>query len=185
MNNKGSLYNNIMLGIILIGTLIGIIILFFLYTMIAPPATDSINTINGMVQGIVTDTKQSEGNLSNSLEISTRPISGISGIFEWVGYSMFVMLLVGYIMICYYVRSYPFLIAFWFIAIIGATLLSMILSNAYIDVSTGTDSIALAYQSYTTQDYMMTYLPHIIASTGLIAGIILFMIYLNNWKRRY
>ena len=170
MNKKG-LLNQIYIVIVLVVVLIAIIGLYSLGSIVLPIVVgEGTNTANTIHQSIV------DGGLvelQNASAVASQATVNALGVFELITYFVFLGLIIGYIMIAYYVRTYPFLGFFWLGAIVALVVIAMIMSNAYEQAKNETD-LNKFYTSWGTNDLLMSYLPHIVTVIGIIGGIILF-----------
>lgn len=171
MNKKGIYWQIMALFVILIalGT---IMMLFWGWSVIAPSATSIITDITSDLKQA--GTNSGDNNLSNALNVPLDAVKNTADNFAWVTYLIFIVSLLGFLVLCFYVRSYPFLIVFWIFGIIVMVVISLFITNAYQDTIAGEDYVSVASRAWTTNHYLMSNLPIIITGIGIIGGIILF-----------
>ena len=172
MKRKG-LLNQIYIVVIIAVILITIIGLFSLASIVLPILVGEGNLVTNIIQ---TDLQNSGIEpLQNASTTPTETISGILGAVELIVYFLFLGLIIGFIIIAYYVRTYPFLAFFWAGIMVILVIMAMIMSNAYEQAKNEPDLQAF-YTTWGSNDLIMSYLPHIIASIGILGGIVLFVL---------
>ena len=175
MNKKGDLVKNITMVLILFVVLGFLVGGYFLVSMVGPLVVgEGLNSMNILQTAI--NTTQQGTNLANASAVAVEFGTNFLGVIEVFVYFALVGLFLGYLIICYYARSYPFLAIFWVFAIIFLVLFAMILSNAYITTAESNSDINAFYQTWGTNDLLMRYLPHLVALFGITGGIFLFVL---------
>lgn len=173
MNDKRGLSGQIMAIIIMAIVLILIMLIVFIGQLVLPPLVSSVQDTSSIVQTAF----QSSGNqdLIAAGDASFVPASQSLNNLEWVSYTMFVILFLVFLIMCFYVRTYPFLLVIWIILIVILLIVSIYLAVVYQDlrVSPGLDTY---YQSWENTDFFLRYLPGIILIMGVVGGIIMFVI---------
>lgn len=175
MNKRGELTNQIMMVIILCLVAAALIGAFWIVSVIGPIVAGEGTSIANQISTSVHSVSPNTG-LDNATSVATNTTKGVLGTFELFVYLGFIGFFLGYLIICYYVRSYPFLAFFWIFIVIFLVFFSMLLSNAYQQAATTTLDMAAFYQSWGTNDFIMNYLPEIIAFMGITGGILLFVL---------
>jgi uncharacterized protein (UPF0333 family) len=173
MRKKGQV-NQIMILVILTLVIVGIMGIFWMYSMVAPIVSQTAGTLTDELV-IATAGMENEGNMSGAVRESAGIVTNSLPLLNYIGYFMFFMLILGFFLMAFFVRTYPFLIIFWIGLIFLLVLVALIMSNAY-QVAADTGEFSSAYSSFTMNDYVMRYLPHMIAVTGIFGGIILFVL---------
>jgi glucan phosphoethanolaminetransferase (alkaline phosphatase superfamily) len=173
MNKKG-LYKELAITVILALVIGGFMILFWIYSMVAPVLSKTSGDVTSAINSAAVQT--GDNNMTSAISTSTGIVTNTTPILKWIGYFALIFLFLGFIMIAFYVRTYPFLAFIWIGAIILLTVMAMILSNAYIQSYNTSDYLASAYGSFAANDYLMRYLPHIFAGFGILGGIVLFVL---------
>lgn len=172
MMNKKGLSNQIMV-VIVMGMIIGLIIVFSYAGMLFfPLVSDSFSTLGG----IMSDVSQETGNpaIQNATSSSFTPaVEGVQQL-EWISFTIFVFLIMTMLIMCFYVRTYPFLVFIWILIIVVLVFFSIFLANAYQDLRVG--SLGDVYTSWENTDYYLQWLPHIVMVIGIIGGIIMFVL---------
>lgn len=172
MKKKG-LVEQIYLVMVLIVILITVIGLFSLGSIVLPILVGEGNSVTDIIQ---TDLANSGIEpLQNASTVPAETVKGVLGVVELVLYFMFLGLIIGFVLIAYYVRSYPFLAWFWAGAMVIIVIMAMIMSNAYEQAKNEPD-LQSFYLTWGSNDLLMSYLPHIILSIGILGGIILFVL---------
>lgn len=173
MNRKG-IAEQIIYILIIFVILITILVVYFAWSMLAP----SISTITGQITNSAITAANSSGdqNLSVAATTALSPINNSLPILEWGTYFVLIMLFFGFLILCFFVRAYPFLIFFWVILIIILAFVSLFLTDSYLTASAGTSYVATADQGWTTNNFIMSNLPSIFVAVGIFGGIILFIL---------
>ena len=125
--NKRGLFDQ-MEKIVLLLTILGVIILvFIIIALISPPLLDATSTIAGAI--LSTD----DPIVNDSLAISVVPINtGIQNL-RWIGYSLLIFPILGFLMLSYFVRFYPMMIIFWIFGIIILVICAIFFSSGYVN----------------------------------------------------
>ena len=74
----------------------------------------------------------------------------------------------------YKTSPHPVFLGFYFALMLLLIFGSIVISNMYQDIYTGTDEIATRLQEQTMMSYMMLYAPHIMTLIAAVAGIFMF-----------
>lgn len=173
MNNRG-LFNQILIVLVLAIALGTVFLLYFVWVLTAPIVVD----LTGMAtQSIVNATNnQPDGNLTfasqNSFPIAERSANHL----EWIGFFVLIALLMGFLMIAFYVRTYPFLAWVWILVILIMVFIGILLSVSYTNLKESSSYLNNVYSNWETDNFILSYLPHLITGFGLLGGIILFML---------
>lgn len=174
LNNKRGVVEQIMSILIIIIVLVVIVVLFWAGSVTLPLLTgagsDAINQISTTI-----NTQAPNSDIANASNVATSIGTGVIGIMEYAVYFALIILIVGFMILAYYVRTYPFLSFFWVLIMIALTFLSMILSNAYTTASLQ-PATASYYSTWGSNGFIMENLPYIIVFVGFIGGIILFVL---------
>jgi hypothetical protein len=177
MKHKKGLLNQIYIVVILVAVLLFIIGLFSLGAIVLPIFAGQGIEVAGIVQNSLSTSGNQE--LEDAGEVATSTTINVLGGLELLVYLTLIGLVLGYIMIAYYVRTYPFLAFFWIGALVGLVIIAMIMSNAYETAKTSPELEAF-YSVWGTNDFLMSYLPHLVAFIGIIGGIVLFGLVATN-----
>ena len=139
------------------------------YSLIGPPI---LNTIDNAVTTLSTSQAGNQ-NISDALNATIVPVNRSLGNLEWISYSLPIMLLLVFILMCSYARSYPFLLPVW-LAICAILVFSAIVLSAGFENSTVNDGAL--YAGYEANNFFITYMPHMITAIGIIGGFVLLII---------
>ena len=167
MNSKGQL-RGILIAMVV---LIAIILFFFIWGLFAPPIVNIIQTSSNVISGAVAGSGNL--NLSTAVNSSIVPAAAALGNVQWISYGILIFLIIGFFIMVYFVRDYPFLIVIWIVFIIIMSFTSIYLSNAYNHVSSGNGEIAVLYRSWALNHFFLSNLPIITVMTGIFGGIIM------------
>lgn len=172
MNRKGDILSNIMIVMVLIVVVVGIIGVFSLGSIVLPIISgEGIDAANMIQESVAA---AGDSGLTNASTVATSTTINTLGIVEMLVYFLFLGLVIGFIIVSYYIRTYPFLGFFWIGGMVIIVIISMIMSNAYEQAKTG--DLASYYTTWGTNDLLMSYLPHIMAFITIFGGIVLFAI---------
>lgn len=173
MNNKG--FTQQVLIILIIGIVFAIMIIFYWAgSMVLPILTSAGSDITSQLQ-LSTSTNNPSSELANATATTGNIAKGIFGAVESIVYVFFIFLLMGFIALCFYVRSHPAFAFFWVFIIIGLAFVSMFVSNAYTSASQ-LPATSSYYSTWGTNDFLMSNLPIIVVVSGVIGGIFLFIL---------
>lgn len=160
--------------VVIMGIILGMLMLFVFIAQLAGPLLfGSVGDLgNTIKQGVE---NSGNPNLIAAQNSSIEPaIQGSVNNFEWITYSVLIVMLLGFIIMCFYVRTYPFLIFVWIAMIVILLLVSLILAYSYQE--TAASSVSGYYDAWENSDFLLKHLPVIILMTGLIGGIIMFVV---------
>lgn len=172
MGKTGQIQNSVFMIFILIGILLLGAILFFVYSLLAPPVVASANTLSTALQEV----SSQDAEIGGTINDTAIPILSATKNLEWFGYGVLVSFLFGYFIILFYVRSYPFLIYIWMGLVLILVFLSIFLASSYNDISGQDIGGGLTYQSWALNDYILGNLPIIISGIGVFGGVVLFVL---------
>lgn len=177
MNKKGegNPGSQIMLLLIMGVVLVMIVLGLFFWQLVGPPLVSTAQTANGIVVDVFANSN--DQNLITAGESSFTPAGETLNNLEWVSYTLFTLLFLTFIIMCFFVRVYPFLIIFWIIIVTVVFISSLYLTVAYQDMRTDT---SLGYQSWENSDFMTKNLPVVIFFVGISGGIVMYIIASKN-----
>lgn len=173
MNIKAQLDRHIILVLMFVVIFSVVIFLIWGGAILFPMLVDSGQEISSSINGVIQE-QDSGTAMGNASQQATVLATGILGSIEIMVYATMIGLLLGYIAICYYVRTMKVLAAIWFIVIICMVVVSMILSNAYIQAAETPDFNF--YETWGSNDFLMRHLPMIVGTVSVFSGILLFVI---------
>lgn len=171
--NKKGVAQQMLLLLIMAGVLIGIIGVFWIFSLVGPPLLSSTGTAKTIIQDSFQATN--DQNLINASNNSIVPALETVNNLEWFSYGVIIMMFLAFIIMCFAVRVYPFLIFFWIVLVIIMVILSVYLTVAYQDFKTDS-SLNAYYSSWENTDYILRYLPAIVTALGILGGIIMFIL---------
>lgn len=174
-NKKGSLIgflDNMQFIFVLIISLV-FVIGFIYFAVVAGPL------ISGSASEAATEIRSAISNTDNNTEIgnatvtTTTIVIDVMGKMELLVYALFFGLFLGFVVVAYEVKFYPFLSFAWIALMIVVVLFAIVVSNSYQeDIAAGPTSEF--YSTWGNVGWLMVYLPHIFAALGLISAILLF-----------
>lgn len=178
MNNKKGLGNQIMLLIVMAIVLIGLILIMFVWGMLGPPLQATLSDSNTIIQE--TFASSQDANLISAGQTSFgNATEGVTNNLEWVSYTMFILMFLVFLIMAFYVRTYPFLLVIWIILIVLMFFGSIYLTVVYQDLRADA-TLGAYYQSWENTDFILQNLPIITLMVGIIGGIIMFMLASRN-----
>jgi len=173
MNKKG-LWGQIWTIIIIMIVIVIIVGGFFVYSLVSPVFTGTSSLIrNTLISGVNSTGNE---NLTMAVTITADSVNNSMQVLNWLGYMLLITMMVGVVMVAYYVRTYPFLIIYWLVFIILLVFISMLLSNAYESYANTGGFVSDNMLTNTANYYIMIYLPYIVSMFGVLVGIILFVL---------
>lgn len=174
-NKKGSLLgflDNMQFIVVLIMVLVGVIGVIYFLVVAGPLLSGSTSEAATAIRNAV---QQSDNNtaVGNATTVATTMVIDVTGKMELLVYAVFFGLFIGFLVVAYEVKFYPFLSFAWIALMIVVVLFSIVISNSYQeDIAAG--ATAEFYSTWGNTGWIMTYLPHIFATLGLVSGILLF-----------
>lgn len=167
MNKKGFI-DQLTIVIVMGIVLTFLVLAFFVWAFAAPYVADASNEINTIVSSA--DFSSGTPEVANATAASITPINSSIQQLQWISYAMIIVLFIGFVVMCFYVRTYPFLAFIWIAIIIMIVFMSIFLSVSYQDARED------IHTQWANQNYLLEYLPHIITVMGIIGGIIMFVL---------
>lgn len=175
MNKKGLVQQLMIVLILFIVVIVGIGV-YWIVSMFGPVVVGEGNALASQVQTSIHANNPGSA-LDNSSQIATITTTNILGVFELLVYIAMIGGIIGFIMIAWYVRTYPWLAAVWIFAIIFFAFFAMLISNSYQQAAlSGPSEMQQFYADWGTNNFLMTYLPHMVIFFGILGGIILFVL---------
>lgn len=153
------------------GILVFGILIYYVLSLLAPPLISSFSTFEISFREVTAF----DGNLSAAEKTTFGNLSLAFNGLKWVSYVILFALFFAFCITAFYIRTYPFLIVVWIGVIIIMVIMGLYLAQTYNDLKTS-GSLSSAYTGWAGNDYILGYLPHIIAIFGLVGGIILFVL---------
>lgn len=174
-NKKGQaqLSGKIVIIIVMAIVLITLVLGIFLFQLVGPPLVSTLQDTSG----ILTETMQTSGNepLQNATASSFTPALQSLNNLEWLSYTLFIVMFFTWIIMCFYVRSYPFLLIIWIVLVIIMIVLSIYLAVVYQDMRID-PGLSDYYQSWENTDFMLKNLPVVVTILGIVGGIVMFVL---------
>lgn len=169
--NKKGLGRQLMLLLIMGIILILIILLAFVGHLILPPLVSTMQDSNTILQDTFESTN--DQNIIDAGQASFEPASRSLSNLEWVSYFMIILSLLIFVIMCFYVRIYPFLLGFWIILIVILMIISIYMTVVYQDLRTD-PQLGSYYTSWENTDFVLRHLPLLVLAIGIVGGIIMF-----------
>lgn len=167
MVDRKGLIQQISTMLIMMVVFAGIAVFIFILVLLVPPITES----SDIITDIVGTAFQGNSNATFAYNQTFVPVNKAIQNFEWISSGLIIMSLFGFVMCCFFVRTYPFLLFMWIGFIVVMAFVGILISNSYEGVRGG-----LGYTSFELQDYLTLYFPHIIVVFGIISGFVLLVI---------
>lgn len=145
------------------------LVIYFLYGLIAPVASYTINDITNELVGI-----PNTDNVSTYLNYTFGSANQIVQNTEWITYGILTCAFIVFLVMCYYVRTYPVLIFIWLLVGLVLIFTGMLLSESYSTIINDGGYLTSAYASWQGNDIIMQNLPLILGGFILLGGIIMF-----------
>lgn len=172
-NKKGQMQvaNKIMIIVVMAIVLIMLVLGFFLFQLVGPPLVSTLQDASGTIS----ETMQQSGDetLQNASASSFEPALQSMNNLEWLSYTLFIVMFFNWIIMCFFVRSHPFLLIIWIVLMIIMIALSIYLAVVYQDMRTS-PGMAEYYQSWENTDFMLKNLPIVMTILGIVGGIVMF-----------
>jgi len=115
-------------------------------------------------------------NISEYSEYGLKPVETLINSFSWIGGITYVIALFGLFgfAVTYRLTMNKFFIVLFFAFAILLIILSILMSNIYEDIYTGTDELSVEMQNQTLLSYLILHAPMILTVVIFVSGIILF-----------
>lgn len=174
-NKKGSLIgflDNIQFIFVLVMVLVGIIGVVYFLVVGGPLISGSIGDAATSIKSAVQQ-RDNNTDIGNATTTTANMVIDVTGKMELLVYALFFGLFLGFLVVAYEVKFYPFLSFAWIGLMIVVVLFSIVISNSYQeDIASGPTSEF--YSTWGNTGWIMAYLPHIFTTLGLVSGILLF-----------
>jgi len=161
------------------GIVLFFIVLFsiLIYGFVASISVAVIDVASDEVTPILEDIGVVEGtNISQAMENTVGVANGFVQSMPWLlafGYGLALIFSIVFVA-SYKINPHPAFMAVYVALILLLIFGSIIISNAYEDIYTGSDDIALRLHENSAMSYMILYSPAILTMIAFIAGIYLF-----------
>lgn len=172
MNKKGIL-NEVWIVIIIFIAFMTIILGIWFVGTVAPLIIGEGQMITSTLSTSIAQNSPNSS-LQNASVVPIQTANSLMGLAEGIIYLAMIGAFLGFLVVCYYVRTYKWLSMVWIVFVIGAVIISMVVSNAYQDAYNSSDHLASLYSQWGTNDFLLNYLPVITGGLGVMGGIILF-----------
>lgn len=170
---KRGIVDQMLVVFIFILVLVVMMVGYFIYALVAPVGLFVLNDANNIIQ----QTLPSEDNISTYSNLTFGAAnSALQTNMEWISYGVLFMMLIAFCFCAFFVRTYPFFIIIWIAFIVVLVFCAIILSYTYNDIKSGDGYLSQAYLSWEGSDFLLSYLPMIIAALGLAGGLILYIV---------
>lgn len=169
--NKKGLVAQIFTVLIIFLALMGIVIIYVFIGFFTPLFANSFSQISDelVIAG------EGTSGLNSSVRAVVLPVNeGIQNL-QWLSYTLLIFLFFGFCVLCFFVRTYPFLMLFWIFFVLVLVICGVFLSHSYNQVNQDSQLGAI-YQRWGTNHLIMSHLPHIITVMGFMGGSILFFV---------
>lgn len=173
MNKRGvmdQLYPVLIMGVVLLG----LILVIFLLAIGLPMLTKGLNIFNTAFQGAIENAPDKNITVAGKVSVGNAN-TGVQ-VLEWISYALIIMFILAFFIMCFYVRTYPFLSFIWIGIVIVLVVASLIMTVAYQNIMNSGGWISDAVGGWKNTNYILAYLPHIVAGIGIIGGIIMFIL---------
>ena len=169
MNKKGDVMSALITILVMVFVLVILVVGWFAYSLLAPPLVTTIGTVSDQLINIP------ESSVSNYSNATIGNISrGLNRNIEWFSYFLLIGSFLGFILIAFFVRTYPIMSVFYIGFMVVLIICSIYLSNSYMAVAdSGTSTF---YQQYPSIDFLMRNLPYILTAEVLIGGVVMFIL---------
>ncbi len=171
--NKKGLAGNIMLLIVFGIVLVFIILLIYAGSLILPILTPNLQEMGTLANDAMQSTNNQDIQYAsnNSIVPATESLNNM----EWIGYTMMIFMFLVFIVMCFYIRVYPFLMWIWIVLIVILVFVSMYMTVAYQDLRADSQ-LGDYYKAWGNTDFVLRNLPVVVFILGVIGGIVMFMV---------
>lgn len=177
IKEKKGLADKIILLLVMGFVLIMIFVFLFLAQLVLPLMVGLSQETNLQIRDAFQQT--GDENIINASQVSFEPASQSLNNLEWISYTLFIIVLLVFLIMCSYVRTYPFLIFVWIVLMLVLLFLSLYLVVSYQDMVADA-TLGGYYTSWENTDFMLKNLPVIVLFMGVIGGIIMFFVSRNS-----
>lgn len=174
MDKRGRIDDSIMFGLILFVSVCIIAVVGFGFFTALPIFT----FFGSNVVDLVTSDAQANPSspLSNATITTLGMVTTTFNTLNYLSYAIFFGLFLGFVVLCFSVRSDPFMIWIWVIGIVIMALLGLFITVVYQKLSGDSGEVAVALQSWTYNHFILSNLPMLIGAIGVLGGIVLLII---------
>lgn len=153
--------------------LIFIILLVWAGAVVLPILTPTLHDVGS----ITTEALHSANDpaITQATDASIVPATETLNNMEWISYTLMILMFMAFLVMCFYVRTYPFLIWIWIIMIVVMIFVSIYLTVAYQNLRND-PMLGSYYKEWGNTDFVLRNLPIVIFVLGVVGGIIMFMI---------
>lgn len=173
MNKKG-IYNQTIIVIVIAFFLGAILLLVFLGSIFLPVISKVGTDVTSAFQSQVA--QQGDANLTAASTAAIEPVGTGLLTLEWISYGIIIFTFFSFLLMCYYVRTYPFLAYIWILLIVMLLVVTLMLTVSYQNIISSGGYAAEAIQGWENTNFIMNYLPHIVLAIGILGGILMFIL---------
>lgn len=98
-------------------------------------------------------------------------------VLKWGSIVLIVGMMLSIFISCYLVTTKPVFFIPYLIFVFIAVILAVVMSNAYDEILSSGNDLAVTLQSFVGANFMLLYLPTLVGAVGIIGGIIMFASY--------
>lgn len=98
-------------------------------------------------------------------------------VLKWGSIVLIVAMIISIFISSYLVTTKPVFFVPYIIFVFIAVILAVVMANAYDQILTSNNDLAITLQSFTGANFLLLYLPMVVGAVGIIGGIIMFASY--------
>lgn len=174
MNRKGltEQFTFILMFAVVLFLIIGVISLISLiFPVIFGAGSNAVNLIS-----TATHNTQPNTNLDNTTQQAATITTNAFGAMQGVNYLIIIGMILGFLIIAFYVKSYPYLAFIWIGLAIIMVMFSLFISVSYQTAKSTNNDLNSFYSTWGSNDFLMNNLPIITTVLGILGSILIFAI---------
>jgi len=163
--------------IVMVVILVFLMLIFFAWSLTGPLLTSLIGEVSGDITDVMNQAPAPtpETNLTQINEVTNVVFNDSVQQLEWITYAIFGAVILTFLVMAYYVRTYPFMLGIWIVTIILLVFLSLFMTYTY--EQTKQDAYLNGiYSTWATNDFIISNMPIIILILGVLGGIFMFAV---------
>lgn len=98
-------------------------------------------------------------------------------VLKWGSFVLIIAMIISIFISSYLVTTKPVFFIPYLIFLFIAIMLSVVIANAYDDILSSSNDLAITLQSFTATNFILLYLPMVVGAVGVIGAIIMFASY--------
>lgn len=174
MNKRGNFMMGVYIILVMLIVFGAVMIFYYAWSLAGPIIQDLGQEVSNEI--IKATGNETANNLSESATVAFGSARTSLGILQTVTILFFFVMILGFIIMAFFVRSYPFLLFVWIIGIIILVFVSIFLSASYEELKSTDGYLREVYASWGMNDFILSNLPAIFSIIGAMGALVMLFV---------